>query len=58
MERVRTTASMCIPHIATMQPNDMNRVCYINQTFSQTPIFCTAVRGEDGPAELQQKLCQ
>nr|VDC77252.1 unnamed protein product [Brassica rapa] len=26
MERVRTTASMCIPHIATMQPNDMNRV--------------------------------
>ncbi|CAN6827320.1 unnamed protein product [Brassica oleracea var. botrytis] len=26
MERVRTTALMCIPHIATMRPDDMNRV--------------------------------
>ncbi|CAN6981322.1 unnamed protein product [Brassica oleracea var. botrytis] len=25
MERVRTTTSMCIPHIATMRPDDMNR---------------------------------
>ncbi|WZZ66039.1 hypothetical protein YC2023_077409 [Brassica napus] len=57
MKRVMTTASMCTPHIATMRP-EMNRVCYINQTFSQTRYFVQMLHGEDRPAELQHKTCQ
>ncbi|CAN6807557.1 unnamed protein product [Brassica oleracea] len=29
MEQVRTTASMCIPYIATMRPDDMNRQVHL-----------------------------
>ncbi|WZZ63011.1 hypothetical protein YC2023_063118 [Brassica napus] len=65
MKRVMTTASMCTPHIATMRP-DMNRVCYINQTFSQTRYFVHLVSWVAGAdvarrrqsAELQHKTCQ
>ncbi|KFK25325.1 hypothetical protein AALP_AA8G098100 [Arabis alpina] len=41
MKRVMLTASMCIHHIAKMRPN-MTRLVQL-------------LRGEDGPAELQQK---
>ncbi|KAL0845603.1 hypothetical protein Bca101_018849 [Brassica carinata] len=63
MERLRTTASMCIPHIATMRPDDMNRpnpdILFIGLVLNQVScVVSAAVRGEDGPAELQQKLCQ
>ncbi|CAH8281921.1 unnamed protein product [Eruca vesicaria subsp. sativa] len=44
MKRVMLTASMCIHHIATMRP-DMTRVVQL-------------LRGEDGTAEIQQKLGQ
>ncbi|AED91559.1 putative receptor-like cytosolic serine/threonine-protein kinase RBK1 RLK-Pelle-RLCK-VI family [Arabidopsis thaliana] len=41
MQRVMLTASMCVHHIAAMRP-DMTRLVQL-------------LRGEDGPAELQQK---
>ncbi|KAL1209022.1 Receptor-like cytosolic serine/threonine-protein kinase RBK1 [Cardamine amara subsp. amara] len=44
MKRVMLTASMCIHHIAAMRP-DMTRLVQL-------------LRGEDGPAELQQKPCE
>ncbi|WZZ47855.1 hypothetical protein YC2023_044114 [Brassica napus] len=57
MKGVMTTASMCTPHISTMR-HDMNRLCYINQTFSQTRYFVQMLRGKDRPAELQHKTCK
>ncbi|KAJ0233953.1 Receptor-like cytosolic serine/threonine-protein kinase RBK1 [Hirschfeldia incana] len=44
MRRVMLTASVCIHHIATMRP-DMTQLVQL-------------LRGEDGPAELQQKPCE
>lgn len=38
IEQLTTTASMCIHHFTKMRA-DMNRVCYLNQTLSQNPIF-------------------
>ncbi|KAF3513605.1 hypothetical protein F2Q69_00009895 [Brassica cretica] len=48
MEQVRTTASMCIPYIATMRPDDMNRcICALRRRPSCTAAEAMSMSGGD-----------